>query len=143
MKQFGVTALLCILLSLNATSQVDITKGTWLSEGKTGQIQFFVKDSKMHGKVVWMKEPGKKDKLNPDKALQERLILGSVILHDFVSKDKKNWADGKIYDPESGKTYSAKITVISEKELDVRGYVGTPLLGRTTKFTKVAPSTAN
>lgn len=136
MKAFKLTTVLVFLLSLSAFAQTDITEGTWYNEEKTGSVQFFLKDDKLHGKIVWMKHPEKKDKNNPDVKLRDQPILGLVNLTGFVSKDKKVWTDGKIYDPESGKTYSSKITVVSEKTLDVRGYIGTPLLGRSTKFIK-------
>lgn len=128
-------AILINLLFCSALhAQRDITSGTWYNEPRTGRIQFFMKDSKLYGKVVWLTETGKKDAKNPDPKLRDRQILGIVNLTGFVAKDQTTWTDGKIYDPESGKTYSSRITVVSDKELDVRGYVGTPLLGRTTKF---------
>jgi len=36
-----------------------------------------------------------------------------------------------IYDPKNGKTYSCKMTY-KGKTLDIRGYIGISLLGRTT-----------
>ena len=42
------------------------------------------------------------------------------------------WEGGKILDPENGKNYSLRLTPIDGgKKLEVRGYLGTPMLGRT------------
>ena len=46
------------------------------------------------------------------------------------------WKDGKVYDPKNGKTYSGKITKASPAELDLRGFVGVSILGRTARWTK-------
>ncbi len=72
---------------------------------------------------------------NPDPALRNQPILGMDIISGYrVKKDR--WR-GKIYDPESGKTYSSHMRVVKGK-LEMRGYVGTPLLGKTKRFRPVS-----
>ena len=115
-------------------AQIDLTDGTWYNEQRTGRIQFFKEESKLSGKIIWLKNAQVKDKENPDTKLRDRPVLGITALHGFVSRDNKTWTGGKIYDPESGKTYSSKITMVNKNELELRGYIGTPLLGRSTKF---------
>jgi len=46
------------------------------------------------------------------------------------------WDDGTIYDPKSGKTYSCQITLKSANILEVKGYIGFSLIGRTVEWTK-------
>ena len=46
------------------------------------------------------------------------------------------WKNGTIYDPDSGKTYSAKATLVSPNELDLRGFIGVSMFGRTEKWTR-------
>ena len=51
---------------------------------------------------------------------------------------KAVWEGGKILDPENGKNYSLRITPIEEgKKLEVRGYIGSPLLGRTQTWIRI------
>ncbi len=53
----------------------------------------------------------------------------------FDGEDR--WIDGKIYDPNSGKTYRCIIiTVVDDNTLKLRGHVGVPLLGRTETWTR-------
>jgi uncharacterized protein (DUF2147 family) len=61
------------------------------------------------------------------------------IIRGGVKKDGKDvWEDGKILDPENGKNYSLRLTPIDGgKKLEVRGYMGTPLLGRTQTWVRV------
>ena len=48
------------------------------------------------------------------------------------------WEGGKILDPENGKNYSLRLTPIEGgKKLEVRGYIGAPLLGRTQTWIRV------
>jgi uncharacterized protein (DUF2147 family) len=57
-------------------------------------------------------------------------IVGMVILWG-VKKDGDAWDGGRILDPANGKTYKVRITPVHDgKELDVRGYIGVSLIGR-------------
>jgi len=49
-----------------------------------------------------------------------------------LKKDGDEYNGGKILDPGNGKLYSSKLTLAdNNKKLNVRGYIGTPFLGRT------------
>jgi uncharacterized protein (DUF2147 family) len=47
------------------------------------------------------------------------------------------WVGGSIYDPATGNTYTCHLALDGDDRLRVRGYVGIPLLGRTTTWTRV------
>lgn len=58
--------------------------------------------------------------------------LGLTIMWDVEYDEDDEWDDGEILDPANGKTYSVKLEVIKGgSQLDVRGYLGVSLLGRT------------
>jgi len=63
--------------------------------------------------------------------LRNRPIIGLKILSGFEKEGDNKYVDGTIYDPKNGKTYSCKMTY-KGKTLDIRGYIGISLLGRTT-----------
>lgn len=71
-----------------------------------------------------------KDLRNPDEKLRSRNLCGLVIGQGFVLSDENHAAGGHIYDPESGNTYSGKMTLDGDV-LKLRGYVGAPIFGRT------------
>mgnify|MGYP001616110619 CR=1 FL=1 len=93
--------------------------------------------------MVWLKDPNddegmpKKDINNPSKELQSQPVLGLEILKDFTYKGDGVWADGSVYDPKSGKTYDCKISMSSSDKLDMRGYKGISLIGKTETWTRV------
>jgi len=65
--------------------------------------------------------------------------IGMEIIRGGKKEDGKDvWDDGKILDPENGKEYSMRLTPIEGgKKLEVRGYIGTPFLGRTQTWIRV------
>ncbi|PUE51947.1 DUF2147 domain-containing protein [Limnohabitans parvus] len=65
--------------------------------------------------------------------------IGMEIIRGGQQGDGKPvWEGGKILDPENGKNYSLRLTPIDGgKKLEVRGYIGTPLLGRTQTWIRV------
>jgi uncharacterized protein (DUF2147 family) len=51
--------------------------------------------------------------------------------------DGNSYEDGTIYDPENGKTYSCTIEMVNANTLNVRGYIGISLIGRTDVWKRV------
>jgi uncharacterized protein (DUF2147 family) len=65
---------------------------------------------------------------------KDKPILGMTIIRDIKqsSSDKEVWEGGDILDPNNGKVYRVRLKPIDGgAKLDVRGFIGTPLLGRT------------
>lgn len=120
----------------------DAIERTWYNHEKTGKVKIFkATDGKYYGKLVWLKvaeENGKPrvDKNNPDAAHRNDPLMGMQLLKGFTKDDDRHFSGGTIYDPKNGKTYSCKITR-NGNTLDVRGYVGISLIGRTTTWTLV------
>ncbi len=142
----NTTRLLLVMLvfsafCLKAKAQTDPIEGLWYNDVKSGKIEITRHaNGKFYGKVVWLKEPNefgkpKVDRLNEDPKLRSRPRLGLPVLNDFVKDDDNKYTDGTIYDPLNGKTYSCKMT-LKGKELDIRGYIGISLFGRTTTWTR-------
>lgn len=67
-------------------------------------------------------------------ARRDQPVLGMTILWNF-SRDGDHWDDGEILDPESGSVYRATLRVRdSGATLDMHGYIGIPLLGRSQEW---------
>ena len=83
-----------------------------------------------------MKADGKPklDEENPDAKKRTQPIIGLLILKGLKKDGDKDYNDATIYDPKNGKTYSCKITY-KGNTLDLRGYVGISLIGRTSTWT--------
>jgi uncharacterized protein (DUF2147 family) len=139
MKKIALLLLLVTLTTLLATAQApsDAVVGHWFNAEKDGKVQIYKQGNKYYGKLVWMKTP-RKDNQNPDDKLKTRDLQGVVLLNNFTY-DGKNWEDGSIYDPKNGKTYSCIIKQKNSNTLEIRGYIGISLIGRTTTWTRTTP----
>lgn len=142
-RQFSklVAGTMLLLLGHTVSFAQDQIERVWFNQEKTAKIQVYkAKDNKFYGKIIWLQEPEKGgkpkvDEHNPDAKQRNQPILGLVVLKGFVKDGDHGYEDGTIYDPKNGKTYSCKITY-KGSTLDVRGYVGISMLGRTTTWTK-------
>ena len=88
--------------------------------------------------------------LNPDPKAEPNCVkctddrkdkpkVGMEIIRGGKKVDGKDvWEEGKILDPDNGTDYRLRLTPVDGgKKLEVRGYVGTPLLGRTQTWVRV------
>ena len=67
-------------------------------------------------------------------------VQGMTILRDIKpdANDKGSWVGGDILDPNDGKIYKVLLKLADGgKKLDVRGYIGMPMLGRTQTWLRV------
>ncbi len=153
MRKFFITVvtaqvLFGICLAAQAANPDDIL-GVWNTEHNDAKVEIFKCGDKYCGKITWLKDPDypagskegtpgmpKIDNHNPDPALRTRPVLGLQFMNDFAYAGDDQWKGGKLYDPEKGKAYSGKITLVSPNQLDLRGYIGISLLGRTSKWTR-------
>jgi uncharacterized protein (DUF2147 family) len=120
-------------------------EGLWYAEGGAAQVEIRSCANALCGRVVWLRSPFDengcpwRDLYNRSEPLRERSVLGLEILRGLEpSSDEEGvWANGTIYDPTSGRSYRATLRLKGEDRLDLRGYLGIQLLGRTTTWIRV------
>ena len=137
----------------HASGQSDVI-GNWRTVGNSSQLEIYPCGEKLCGKVVWLKNPNyihaedgpvgtiKVDRKNPDPALRNRPILGLQVIEGLTAVNDGSWEKGKCYDPESGNTYKCRMHLTSPEKLEMRGYVGIPLFGRTYVLTRESNQTS-
>jgi uncharacterized protein (DUF2147 family) len=117
--------------------------GLWHAEGGAARVQVEPCGTQLCGRVVWLRSPldddgcQLRDRHNPDPSLRARRLLGLEVLRGLSPQPDGTWSGGRIYDPTSGNTYTCRVTLEGEDRLRLRGYLGIPLLGRTTTWTRV------
>lgn len=144
MKAIAILSFLVFTACLPSIAQTDADAalGIWFNAEKDGKIQIYKQGDKYFGKLIWLKTPNddqgkpRLDNKNEDEKLRTRPLQGLVIIQHFEFSGDNVWEEGKIYDPKNGKTYSCKITLKNKNTLDVRGFIGFSLLGRTTTWTR-------
>lgn len=135
--------LLLMLLTLKLSAQnKDAIVGIWFTPKHDAKIEMYKKGDAYFGKLAWFKEQTdangkpKLDVKNPDASLRSRTLLNLEFLKNFVYKNDNSWENGEIYDAQSGKTYNSKISLSGNDMLNLRGYVGISLFGRTETWTR-------
>jgi uncharacterized protein (DUF2147 family) len=142
MKNLAFILLLTAISFVGLAQNKDAIIGKWVNSSGEAHVDITKKGEKYFGKIVWLKEPKdekgnvKTDVKNPDESLRSKPIMGLEILNNFIYQDGK-WTDGKIYDPKSGKTYSCNMTLKGNDVLNMRGYIGISLIGRSETWKRV------
>lgn len=76
------------------------------------------------------------DVRNPNRNLRARALCGLRIGEGFIERDPSHADGGRLYDPKSGRTYRGSMSADGDR-LELRGYVGLRLFGRTEIWMRV------
>ncbi len=131
---------LMFLLPPLAVAQSASPVGVWKTiDDVTGKERSIVRIVETNGELTGTVEkiferPGDDPDHLCDKCkgeLKDKPVIGMTILWGLRERGGV-WKGGKILDPDNGKTYGCKMEVAENgKELNVRGFIGISLLGRT------------
>lgn len=143
MRGTGMVAAGCMALALagvNAWAQETSPEGVWRSiDDKTKKERSIIRITEVNGELQGVVEKIY-DQPGDDPAhlckeckgdLKDKPIVGMKILWG-LKKEGATWTGGEILDPKNGRVYRAKLTPSADgKSLDVRGFIGISLIGRT------------
>jgi uncharacterized protein (DUF2147 family) len=138
-------AALCVAaIAVYATIPSEVTPaGLWKTvDDKTGKPRSIVRIYEDNGKYFGRVEAS----LNPERAgrrcekctdaRKDQLIVGMVIIRG-IKKDGDEFTGGDILDPDNGKIYHCKLKLKDQgTKLEVRGYLGATLFGRSQTWTR-------
>lgn len=134
-----VLAILMVMLAGGALADTSSPAGVWKSiDDETKRERSIIRITEVNGEFKGVVEklfdqPGDDPAHLCKKCKGERKdkpIVGMTILWG-LKKDGDTWAGGEILDPHNGKTYRCKMTLSDDgKSLNVRGFIGISLIGR-------------
>lgn len=142
MKAIILLLTLFSISSFDTTSSADAIIGVWKNGSGKGHVQIYKNNGKYYGKIVWLRDAldangrPKVDRKNENPDKRNTPLIGLVMLKDFEYDDGE-WNGGHIYNPSDGKEYKAYMKMDDYKTLNVRGYVGISLFGKTDVWTRV------
>ncbi|MGH8127000.1 MAG: DUF2147 domain-containing protein [Gammaproteobacteria bacterium] len=123
--------------------------GTWLTNDSSVKVEIVNEHGVYNGHVVWLKAPlfpanapngmagkPKVDRLNPDKSLRSRPIMGLTLLTGFHYAGGNVWDGGTLYAPTKGKSYRCKLTLAPDGRLKIS--IGGSIFGKTLFWTRTA-----
>ena len=121
--------------------------GTWKTiDDETHRPRALVRieerDGVLSGRIVRLfREPGE----DPDPLCEDcpgerhnQPVLGMTILWNF-HRHGDAWEGGEVLDPEEGRIYRANLHLRDDAHLDVHGFIGVPLLGRSQVWERADP----
>jgi uncharacterized protein (DUF2147 family) len=128
MRLIALATLLVSLATAAPALAKDPAEGEWLTQGGGGKVRIAPcagKADRLCGHISWLQPADAKalDSNNPDPKLKTRPVLGIPMLWGFQSAGPGKWTGGKIYDPNSGKTYDSRLGVTGAGTLKVEGCV--------------------
>ena len=131
---------LTLVAAVDALASMNTIEGTWLSGDGDGLVEVRIVDGNLTATILGSPNDDpdrpKTDVHNPDPGLRDRPLVGLGIFAGFRYDGDGEWSGGTIYDPNSGNTYRCTLRVVDENALNVRGYIGIPLFGRTETWTR-------
>lgn len=140
-KQFILSACMLGLIAGNTYAQAtDPAVGVWKTiDDKTNQPASLIKIEQVNGVlegtiIKTFPKPNETPLVYCNLCKDDRKdkpIVGMKIMTDLKQDQPGVWSGGKILDPKEGEVYKVKIATEDGKKMDVRGYIGVPLLGRT------------
>jgi len=135
------------MVFLASAASAGAPQGVWLIDGEAA-VQIFDCEGMLCGRIVWLQVPNdsegklKRDKKNPDSALQHREICGMNVISNLRSTGPDHWDGGRFYNPDSGKTHDVKINLTASDALEARFYEGSSILGETKTLSRVPHGTS-
>jgi len=121
-----------VALAQGASSAV----GLWKSvDDETKQAKSLIRIVEQDGtltgrveKILTDKPDAKCDKCTDER--KDKPVQGMTIISG-MKKDGDGWGGGEILDPNNGKVYRSQMKLVEGgRKLEVRGYVGVPMFGR-------------
>ena len=124
---WGATLLFFVHLGIAQAADLDVA-GDWYTGDRSSIITIDdCGNGTPCGVVRWLDlevAPEAFDTNNRDASLRQRPIVGMSLLSGFQTNKDGCWRRGNIYNPEDGRTYRARIELISNDALSVSGCLG-------------------
>jgi len=119
--------------------------GRWTTLKKNLIIEIYQQNNQYKAKVIELHDhhnltpaAQRLDEKNPNPGLRSRHIIGMNVLDGLVyNTADKRWEGGTIYNPGSGKEYSAVVELTEDGLLRVKGYWTLEWIGKTMLFQRV------
>ncbi|GGX54017.1 DUF2147 domain-containing protein [Saccharospirillum salsuginis] len=146
MKTFTalMTAFVLSLATSIAFAESMSAEGRWRTiDDDTGEAKSIVRvwndGGELKGQIIELLNPSEPNpKCTECKGMRKDKPIEGMTFLWGLEQDGDEWKDGKILDPANGKEYSAKVKVIDNgAKLEVRGYLGFALIGRTQVWERV------
>lgn len=131
MRRYAFLTAACIFLctyqALGAQKEITgFPGGLWLPKKKDVAMRIEKCGKSLCGYISWLRQDV--EKMTPD----GKPMCNLKVLWDFQQDDRHpdTWKDGKIYKADKGEVYSGRLQVLSAEEIELRGFLWVPVIGK-------------
>ena len=99
--------------------------GEWFVEDRNARVRIAScpgQRNALCGNIVWSRYAAGTDQHNPDPSKRNRPVVGTMILIDMKQTAANRW-EGRVYSPQDGSTYQARMALKSDDVLRIEGCV--------------------
>ena len=146
MKRLLSTLFCTALLAVGLIAKADTSSpvGLWetiddATKKPKSHVRIYEQNGMLYGKIETLINPSEPNPVCKECKgdLKDKPITGMVIMNNMKPEDG-GWEGGKILDPKNGKEYGCKLKLADGgKKLDVRGFLGFSLFGRTQTWNRI------
>ena len=130
-----------IFIALFANHVNASVEGYWrINNYPSSMIHIYISsENKLEGELIFNNYNSlfALDYLNETEEGTYRKLLGLKLFSGFSQKNKHLWKGGKIYNPQDGESYNARVKLIEKDQIKLTGYIITPLFSRSLTLTRL------
>jgi uncharacterized protein (DUF2147 family) len=128
--KIGLSVVALLALAGAAAAAAAPIEGVWRTASDGGEIELHRCGEALCGRVVESDDiktdPDLRDLTNKDPALRGRRLKGLDLFHGFRGGPDL-WTNGRVYNPEDGRTYRGQMELMRDGRLKVTGCLVFPL----------------
>ncbi|NLD99715.1 MAG: DUF2147 domain-containing protein [Fibrobacter sp.] len=134
---YSYIIVLSLFFCIFAQNDGDRINGKWFTHKCQAAFEFYRVGQEYKAKLIAIEKPNLTDDKNPVDSLRGRKLDGAITIYNLIYDSKtKQWHNGKVYNPEDGRTYSCYCSFTENGDLMFRGYIGVTALGKTQNWTR-------
>jgi uncharacterized protein (DUF2147 family) len=116
MKASTIACAMLLLAAARANS-TDLIFGEWWTPGFNARVVIYECGNEACGKITWLWEE------TPQDIADKQPLIGRAIFSGLKRLEPNKWGDGRIYNPEDGRSYASDIALLTTNTLEVNGCV--------------------
>lgn len=139
-----IASTLALLLSTIALASNDSPEGTWRTiDDETGEarslVTIWIENGELMGRIDTLLNPTEPNPIcDKCKGSRKNQPIEGMTFVWGLEQDGDEWNGGTILDPGNGREYKAKVSLADNgSKLEVRGFIGFSLIGRTQVWERV------
>ena len=139
----GSLIVICALAQAADTTPAGLWTAVDDDTGKpSALVRIYETDGALFGRIEKVLLPGKSDRCTAcTDERKDQLVQGMMIIRNLKKTPgaDNEWSGGDILDPDNGTIYRSRMQLTGGGTLEVRGFIGISLFGRTQTWQRVTP----